>query len=67
MILPGPSSIELGKKIAKALNIDIVDTVYKIFSDGESNIRINSDVSNKNIVLIQSTYPPVDQHIIQTL
>ena len=67
MILPGPSSIELGKKIAKTLNIDIVDTEYKIFSDGESNIRINSDVSNKNIVLIQSTYPPVDQHIIQTL
>ena len=67
MILPGPSSIELGKKIADTLNLDIVDVEYKIFSDGESKIQINSDVSNKNIVLIQSTYPPVDQHIIQTL
>ena len=31
MILPGPSSIELGKKIADTLNLDIVDVEYKIF------------------------------------
>lgn len=38
----------------------------KIFSDGESKIRMQY-VQNKHCIIIQSLYPPIDRHIIQLL
>ena len=37
----------------------------RIFSDGESNIKLGK--VGKNCVIVQSTYPPVDTHLIQLL
>ena len=35
------------------------------FPDGESKIRIMDDVRNKKVIVVQSTYPPVDKHLLQ--
>lgn len=66
-VLPGPSSTALGRSIASCLNVDPVEVDLKTFSDGESKIRIKADLSNKKCVIIQSTFPPVDSHFLQTL
>lgn len=66
-VLPGPSSITLGTSIASSLNVDPVDVELRTFSDGESKIRINANLVNKRCVVVQSTFPPVDSHYLQTL
>ncbi len=67
LIAPGPASKELAISIAKNLEADIIDFDSKLFLDGESYFRITNDVSNKRVAIVQSTYPPVDRHILQLL
>ena len=40
---------------------------WLVFSDGESKIRINANLLNKKCIVVQSTYPPVDSHLMQAL
>ena len=67
LVLAGPASEELGKSVASELGLDLVRYESKVFPDGESRFTINSKVSGKSVFLVQSTYPPIDQHIIQLL
>ncbi len=47
---------------AKLVTVETID-----FPDGESKIRVDDDVRNKKIIIVQSTYPPVDKHLVQLL
>jgi ribose-phosphate pyrophosphokinase len=67
VVLPGPSSLDLGNRIADRLNCITIPVDLRIFSDGESKIRIDSNLSNKKCIVVQSTYPPVDSHLMQLL
>lgn len=67
VVLPGPSSIKLGCSIASYLNVDPVEVELRTFSDGESKIKINANLLNRKCIIVQSTYPPVDSHFLQTL
>jgi ribose-phosphate pyrophosphokinase len=70
LILSGPSSSDLASRIAKYMGSYVADLVpvdFRFFSDGESKIRISKDVKGKDCIVVQSTYPPTDTHIIQTL
>jgi ribose-phosphate pyrophosphokinase len=65
LVAPGPASPELGEKLAKALNAGIVDLEFRIFPDAESKVRLISDVRNRKVIVVQSTYPPADLHLMQ--
>jgi ribose-phosphate pyrophosphokinase len=65
VVLPGPSSLDLGNLIAEKLKVESIPVDTRVFSDGESKIRINSDLNNKKCVVVQSTYPPVDSSFLQ--
>lgn len=67
VVLPGPSSTQLGRSIASCLNVELVNVELRTFSDGESKIRINADLSEKKCIIVQSTFPPVDSNYLQTL
>jgi ribose-phosphate pyrophosphokinase len=67
LIAPGPASKDLAISIAKNLGADTVDIDAKLFPDGESYFRITSDVRNKRVAIVQSTYPPTDRYILQLL
>ncbi len=64
-MIAGPASSELAEKIAKRLGVQLVATDLRIFSDGESKIRMIR--AGKNCVIVQSTHPPTDTHIMQAL
>ncbi|HET7643919.1 MAG TPA: ribose-phosphate pyrophosphokinase [Nitrososphaeraceae archaeon] len=66
VIIAGPASIELARSISKILDVRFVEPELKIFSDGESKIRIPS-VNNQHCIIVQSLYPPIDRHLIQLL
>ena len=64
-VVAGPASIDLANNIAKRLGAQLTVASLRIFSDGESNIKLGK--VGKNCVIVQSTYPPVDTHLIQLL
>lgn len=66
-VIAGNASSDLAKKIAKNLNAQFISTELRVFPDGESKITFNEIPGKGPIVVVQSTYPPVDTNLIQAL
>jgi ribose-phosphate pyrophosphokinase len=64
-VVTGPGSFDLANKIAKSLQAELAVASIRIFSDGESSIRLGK--VQKNCIVVQSTHPPTDRHIMQLL
>ncbi len=64
-VIAGPASSDLAGKIAKRLDAQLVTAELRVFSDGESKIKVGK--AGRNCVIVQSTYPPTDTHLMQTL
>jgi ribose-phosphate pyrophosphokinase len=67
IVVSGPASPGLGKKIAECLNCPSVDVNIKAFPDGEYALRFNGDVVDKEVIVVQTTGPPQDTNVIQLL
>jgi ribose-phosphate pyrophosphokinase len=65
LVLAGPASLELGRSVAAKLGLETLKGDFTVFPDGESRFRVEGSVSGKSVYVIQSTYPPVDQHLFQ--
>jgi ribose-phosphate pyrophosphokinase len=64
-VLSGPASEELGRKICNLTGSEPLDCEFRTFPDGETKVTIKTKVSESNVVIVQSTYPPVDTHLMQ--
>jgi len=67
LVLPGPASEELGASVAKKLGLELLKSEFKVFPDGESKFTVDGRVAGKSVYIVQSTYPPVDQHLFQLM
>lgn|GEM_PF-5816967 len=63
-VIGGPSSLDLGKKIARRLDATYIKTQLRIFPDGESKLTLDDVPKKGKIVIVQSTHPPVDSNLI---
>jgi len=66
-IIGGDASSDLAKRIARKLKSPYIKTEKKIFPDGESKITINQIPKKSIVVVVQSTYPPVDSNLLELL
>lgn len=64
-MIAGPASSDLGDRVAKRLSAHLVAAELRVFSDGESKMKM--DRVGKNCIIVQSTYPPADTHLMQAL
>lgn len=64
-MVAGPASSDLAINIAKRLGAQLSVAQLRIFSDGESKIKL--DKVRKNCIIVQSTYPPTDTHLVQLM
>jgi ribose-phosphate pyrophosphokinase len=64
-VVTGPGTFDLADKIARRLGADVAVASLRIFSDGESSIKLGR--IGKNCVIVQSINPPTDTHLIQLL
>jgi len=64
-VIAGPASADLAEKIAKRIGALLVTVELRVFSDGESKIKMGR--AGKNCVIVQSTHPPTDTHLMQAL
>ena len=65
-VIAGPSSPELAAGIARRLDADLVQAELRVFSDGESKVKLAGQ-TGKKCVLVQSTHPPTDSHLLQAM
>lgn len=66
-VVGGDASSDLAKRIARRLKAPYVKTERKVFPDGESKITINQIPKKSIVVVVQSTYPPVDTNLLELL
>ncbi|WP_042683986.1 ribose-phosphate diphosphokinase [Candidatus Nitrosotenuis chungbukensis] len=66
-VIGGKASEDLAKKLSKRLKADFISSDLRIFPDGESKITINANPKKGKIIIVNSTYPPVDSNLMQTL
>lgn len=64
-IVLGPASQELGKKISQLTSMPIVPVASKMFPDGESYIRLEGNVQDEHVVVVQTTCAPQDSRLMQ--
>ena len=67
VVVAGPASEDLGKSLASKLGLSLLKSEFKVFPDGESKFTSEEKVSGRTVFIVQSTYPPVDQHLFQLL
>jgi len=65
IVVPGPASQDLGRKVADMLKSRVVSVIFKTFPDGESYLRLDGDVKGEEVVVVQTTGPPQDMHLMQ--
>lgn len=66
-IFAGSSNRQLAEEIAEKIGLPIGKAVVNQFSDGECQINIGEVVRGSDVFIVQSTCPPVNDHIIQLL
>jgi len=66
-VIGGGASKDLAKRLARKLKAVYIETETKIFPDGESKITLRKIPKKSVILVLQSTYPPVDTNLLQVL
>jgi ribose-phosphate pyrophosphokinase len=66
-VFAGPASTHLGAAICDTLQVSPGRYECRRFPDGEAQIDVQESVRGRDVYLLQSTSPPVDQHVMELL
>lgn len=64
-IFAGNTNIDLAKQVCEILNIPFGESKVTSFNDGEIQVEIHESVRGKDVYVIQSTCPPVNQSYME--
>lgn len=64
-IIIGPASKDLATKIADLTGYEKVNVISKKFPDGEVYVRLENNVKDENVAIIQTTSPPQNSNFLQ--
>lgn len=65
IVFAGSASVELTQAICQYLGITPGEIDIRRFSDGEIRVKINESVRGANCFVVQSTYTPVNEHLME--
>jgi ribose-phosphate pyrophosphokinase len=66
-IFAGSANPALAAAIARTLNVDLGGAVIDRFPDGEVAVQLTETVRRKHVLIVQSTAPPVNDHLVELL
>lgn len=66
-IYAGSASVELAQRVAKHLGCCLGSLLLGRFADGEVRVEIGESVRDADVYLVQSTGPPVNEHLMELL
>ncbi|MFY2509350.1 lipoprotein insertase outer membrane protein LolB [Vibrio pectenicida] len=64
-LFAGNATPELAQRIADRLYISLGDATVSRFSDGEVAVQINENVRGSDVFIIQSTYAPTNDNLME--
>jgi ribose-phosphate pyrophosphokinase len=67
LIVSGPASPILARRVADAMKTNVVMLEHKVFPDGETYIRFPESLNGERVAVIQSCYPPQNKNLIDLL
>ena len=67
LLISGNSNRELAERISRVLNKPLAEATIKRFSDGEVWVEVNENVRGREVFVIQSTCPPVNDNLMELL
>jgi len=67
LILNGSNSQSLGERIAISLGLKFENVKTRIFPDGETYVRIESQVKGRDAVIVQTMFPSQNDSLIEFL
>ncbi|MEM2214367.1 MAG: ribose-phosphate diphosphokinase [Candidatus Nezhaarchaeales archaeon] len=67
VLVPGPASPQLAQRLAKACNYTVAKVSYRVFPDGESYVRVESNLKGETAIVVQSCPPPQDKRLMELL
>ena len=66
-ILACNSNKELAEASSSYIGVKLADTTIRKFADGEIFVKINENIRGEDVFIIQSTSPPVNDHLMELL
>jgi ribose-phosphate pyrophosphokinase len=66
-VFAGPASVHLGPDVCGFLQTSPARYDCRRFPDGEAQVELHESVRGHDVYLLQSTSPPVDQHLMELL
>ncbi len=66
-VLNGPASTSLGADVCRLLNLPPMQHECRRFPDGEIQVELRASVRGRDVFILQSTSPPVEQHLMELL
>jgi ribose-phosphate pyrophosphokinase len=66
-VVAGPASSRLGTEASELLQVHELACECQRFPDGETQVDLRESVRGHDTYVLQSTSPPVDQHLIELL
>ena len=67
VLFAGNSNPKLAEDICRHIGIKLGEAQVKTFSDGEIQVEIGENVRGKDVFVLQSTCPPVNEHLVELL
>ncbi len=67
IIIAGSSNPELANNIAKQINAPFIQAEVKHFEDQELRIQIEGNLYERDVIIIQSTSKPANDHLMELL
>jgi ribose-phosphate pyrophosphokinase len=67
VVFSGNSNKKLATKICKSLGVKLGKANVSKFSDGEVRVQIEENVRGKDVFIVQSTCPPVNDNLVELL
>ena len=66
-IFSGNSNPKLAQKIARHLGVTLGDVTVTAFPDGETFVKFNENIRERDVFIVQSTCPPTNQNLMELL
>ncbi len=67
VVFGGSASSELTEDICQYLGVERGHATVSRFPDGETLVKVDDDVRGKDCFVVQSTFPPVNDHLMELL
>jgi ribose-phosphate pyrophosphokinase len=66
-IIAGTNGKNLAKQLSENLNIAQIEAFVECFADGELRVQLAARVNKEDVLIVQSTSKPVNDHLIEIL